>query len=45
MYANIRTYIGLVIRNPFRGGFKTRDAVAISIILHLLVGIAIAFWG
>ena len=34
---------GEVIHNRFRKGLKTRDAVGISIALHLLVGMVMAW--
>ncbi len=45
MYSKIKTYlkhVGTAMQNRFRGRLKTRDAIAISIILHLIIGTAMA---
>ncbi|MFQ5677622.1 MAG: hypothetical protein ACE5G1_17165 [bacterium] len=36
--------IGEVIRHRMRNGVKTKDAIGISIVLHLLVGMAMAWY-
>jgi len=45
MYSKIKTYlkhVGTAMQNRFRRRLKTRDAIAISIILHLIIGAAMA---